>query len=222
MTYAVAIPAYNSERTIADTLESVVAQTVVPSEIVVVDDGSTDATADIVRSFDADIRVITQVNTGCGGATTHAISATTAPIIAAIDADDIWLPRKMEQQLARLETLAERSISFTRSRQFQHGDPDREHGKERDALIRSTMVLRRTAFEEIGHIIDPPLGAGDMVDWLGRARSAGYALDVLPEVLMLRRIIPGSMTHSADNTSHRGYLSVARAAILRRRQAEQK
>ena len=79
MTYAVAIPAYNSERTIADTLESVVAQTVVPSEIVVVDDGSTDATADIVRSFDADIRVITQVNTGCGGATTQAIKRATKP-----------------------------------------------------------------------------------------------------------------------------------------------
>lgn len=221
MSYAVVIPAYNAERTILEALDSIMEQTIQPSEIVVVDDGSTDSTAEIAKAHSATVRVISQTNTGCGGATTHAIRLTSLPVIAALDADDIWLPEKMEQQLAHLADLGPRAISFTRSRQFHHGDDDRLKGEERDALIRSSMVLHRATFEQIGPIIDPPGGVGDMVDWLGRARAAGFTLDIWPEVLMLRRIIPGSMTHSTAADIGRGYLSVARAAIMRRRQAEQ-
>jgi glycosyltransferase involved in cell wall biosynthesis len=222
MSYAVVIPAYNAERTIVETLNSILAQTCQPSEIVVVDDGSTDGTVELASAHSAAVRVISQTNTGCGGATTHAISLTSAPVIAALDADDIWLPQKMKRQLAHLAELGTGAISFTKSRQFHHADKDRAMGEERDATIRSSMVLHRDTFEKVGPIIDPPGGAGDMVDWLGRARAAGFTLNTLPEVLMLRRIIPGSMTYSTDNDSHRGYLSVARAAIMRRRQAEQK
>lgn len=222
MTYSVVIPAYNSERTITETLQSVLAQTCPPSDIVVVDDGSTDTTAQLVASFGPKVRLVSQTNMGCGGATTTGITATATSMIATLDADDLWVPHKMERQLAHFETLDERTISFTRSRQFRHGEPDNGTGFERDAVIRSTMVFRRTAFDEIGPVIDPAVGAGDMVDWLGRARAAGFNLDVLPEVLMLRRIIPGSMTYNAKDDSHRGYLSVARAAILRRRQADSK
>ncbi|MCG3267387.1 glycosyltransferase family A protein [Yoonia sp. I 8.24] len=222
MSYAVVIPAYNAERTIVETLDSILAQTCQPSEIVVVDDGSTDSTVEIAKAHRAATRVISQTNTGCGGATTYAISLTSAPVIAALDADDIWLPQKMEQQLEHLAALGPSAISFTKSRQFHHDDNDRKKGVERDAIIRSTMVLHRPTFEKVGPIIDPPGGAGDMVDWLARARVAGFTLNILPEVLMLRRIIPGSMTYSAEDESHRGYLSVARAAIMRRRQAEQK
>lgn len=222
MTYSVAIPAYNAERTIIETLDSVMAQTCAPCEIVVLDDGSTDRTVEFAKAHGAAARVISQANTGCGGATTQAIDATKALVIATLDADDVWLPQKMERQLTRLADLGSHAISFTRSRQFRHGDTDRSMGAERDAVIRSAMVLHRTTFEEIGPIIDPPGGAGDMVDWLGRSRAAGFALDILPEILMLRRIIPGSMTYGGTDDTHRGYLSVARAAILRRRQAEQK
>lgn len=221
MTYAVSIPAYNAERTIIETLDSVMAQTCAPCDVVVLDDGSTDRTVELAKAHSAAVRVISQTNTGCGGATTHAIGATQAPIIATLDADDVWLPQKMERQLARLADLGSSAISFTRSRQFRHGDTARSMGAERDALIRSSMVMHRTTFETIGPIIDPPGGAGDMVDWLARARESGFALDILPEVLMLRRIIPGSMTYSGIGSAQRGYLAVARAAILRRNQGEQ-
>ncbi|SFR34901.1 Glycosyl transferase family 2 [Yoonia tamlensis] len=222
MNYAVVIPAYNAARTIVETLDSVLAQSLQPSEIVVVDDGSTDNTVACVKAHPAAARIVSQPNTGCGAATTHAIRLTSAPVIAGLDADDIWLPQKMAQQMAHLATLGPNAISFTKSRQFHHGDSDRTKGEERDALIRSSIVLHRATFDKVGPVIDPPGGSGDMVDWLGRARAAGYSLHILPEVLMLRRIIAGSMTYRADDYSHRGYLSVARAAIMRRRQAEQK
>jgi hypothetical protein len=220
MSYAIAIPAYNAERTIAETLDSVLAQTVQPFEIVVLDDGSSDATAAIAGGHPAAPLVISMPNSGCGTATTHAIHATTAPMVATLDADDIWLPEKMACQLARLEASGPKAISFTRARQFRHGEVDQSSGLERDSINRSTMVLHRATFDQVGPIIDPPGGAGDMVDWLGRARAAGLNLDVLPKVLMLRRIIEGSMTYGAKEDFHRGYLSVARAAILRRRQKE--
>lgn len=218
MSYCVAIPAFNAARTIKETLDSVLNQSVAPSEIVVVDDGSSDDTPDIVAQYGADVRLIRQQNAGCGAATTAAIMATSAPVVAMVDADDVWLPEKMERQLARLDQLGARSLVFARIQQFPHGNSDRTAGKVRDGLMRSTMVMARSAFDAVGPIIDPPGGCGDMVDWIGRARGLGFAVDVLPEVLAQRRIIAGSMTYAMTAEQNRGYLAVARAAILRRRQ----
>jgi glycosyltransferase involved in cell wall biosynthesis len=220
--YAVAIPAYNAARTIAETLASVLDQTVPPSDVVVVDDGSNDNTADIVAQTGGCVRLIRQDNAGCGAATNAAVNATTAPLVAMIDADDIWVADKMERQLARLQQVGARTLLFTKSRQFKHGEADRSTGIERDNIGRSTLLMHRAAFDEIGPIIDPPGGCGDMVDWVGRARDLDYSVEVMPDVLMLRRIISGSMTFGMNEDMARGYLSVARAAILRRRQAEHK
>jgi glycosyltransferase involved in cell wall biosynthesis len=221
MTYSVAIPAYNAARTIQETVSSVLNQTVPPCEIVVVDDGSSDATAEIVNQFGGCVRIIQQANTGCGAATNAAIAATNAMLVAAVDADDVWLPHKMERQLARLAQLGADAVVFSKMRQFRHDDPDRGSGDEPDAWSRSTMLLHRATFNRVGPIIDPPGNCGEMVDWIARARHLGLQTDMMPEVLALRRIIPGSMTFNLGDDQRRAYLSVARAALLRRRKASQ-
>ena len=124
--YSVIIPAFNTEAYIADAILSVRAQTVPPREIIVVDDGSTDRTAEVVRSLGADIRLIRQENRGCGPATTVAIQAVTTGLIAGLDSDDVWLPHKMERQLQVLQEMPEVAACFARMRQFHHG-----HGQGR-------------------------------------------------------------------------------------------
>ena len=81
------------------------------------------------------------------------------------------------------------------------------------------MLIRTDIARQTGDVIDRPDKLGDMIDWFARVREAGHALLMLPEVLALRRIRPGSLTYqrSADNA---GYLAVARAALLRRRARE--
>jgi glycosyltransferase involved in cell wall biosynthesis len=99
---AVVIPAYNAEATIGETLISVRNQSHSALDIIVVDDGSSDATREIASyhaELDRRVRVITQVNSGVAAARNRGIEETRAVFVAPLDADDLWRPRKIERQL---------------------------------------------------------------------------------------------------------------------------
>ena len=92
-TISVIIPLYNKEREIGDTLRSVLAQTLQPTEIVVVDDGSTDGSADAVRAIASPlVKLVTQANAGVCAARNRAIAESAGDLIALLDADDTWEP----------------------------------------------------------------------------------------------------------------------------------
>lgn len=214
--YDVVIPAWNAEATLGETLGSVFAQTVPPARVIVVDDGSTDGTPALARAAGAE--VIVQANTGPGAATTNGIAAASAPILATVDADDLWHPEKMERQLAVLAAATRPTAVTTLQRQFAHGRPDDGTGEVRAGLNRSSLVVPLDLARQVGPVIDPPGNCGDMVDWLTRAREAGIALHQIDEVLAYRRIMPGSLSWRRDAQADRGYLFVAHAALLRNRQ----
>lgn len=99
---SVVIPAYNAEKFIQDTLESVRSQTYQNIEVIVVDDGSHDQTAAIVETFaqrDSRIRLLRQANAGVSMARNYAIQAARGEYIAPLDADDVWYPQKLEKQV---------------------------------------------------------------------------------------------------------------------------
>jgi glycosyltransferase involved in cell wall biosynthesis len=100
---SVVIPAYNAERTIPSTLASVLSQTLGDLEVIVVDDGSIDNTAKVASSLGDDrVRVIRQDNTGHAGARNTGTAAAKGKYVAVVDADDLWLPHKLERQFAIL------------------------------------------------------------------------------------------------------------------------
>ncbi len=97
---SVVIPAYNAERTIRVTLDSVLGQTVDDVEVIVVDDGSSDGTAGLVRAVpDERVRVLTQRNAGHAAARNTGIGDARGQFVAVVDADDLWVPQKLERQL---------------------------------------------------------------------------------------------------------------------------
>jgi glycosyltransferase involved in cell wall biosynthesis len=210
--YSAIIPAFNTEAYITDAIRSIRDQTVPPREIIVVDDGSTDRTADVVRGLGADILLIRQENSGSGQATTTAFQAVTTGVIAGLDSDDVWLPHKMERQLQALERMPDVAACFARMRQFRH-DPDGD-GPVSDAWVRSAMVIRTHVALNVGPIVGQ---VGDLVDWLARVREQGHRMHLIPEVLALRRIRPGSLTYSRTPERDSAYLEAARRAIVRRR-----
>lgn len=99
-TVSVVIPTYNASGFIGEALESVFQQTYQDFEILVVDDGSTDDTAAVVRGFGSAVRFIQQEHAGPSRARNRGISEAKGSYIAFLDADDLWLPQKLEKQLA--------------------------------------------------------------------------------------------------------------------------
>jgi len=96
----VVVPSYNRATCLTDTLASLLAQTVRPTQIIVVDDGSTDDTAEACRGFPPPVEYVRRPNGGCPAARNTGIRAATGEYIALLDADDVWEPTKLEVQLA--------------------------------------------------------------------------------------------------------------------------
>ncbi len=214
--YTVVIPACNAAATIDETLASVVGQSMPPARVIVVDDGSTDGTGDRVRAFGG-VELVRQNNHGPGSATTAGLRLVETELVATVDADDLWLDTKMARQLAAIDGAA---AVFSHIVNFV-GDPEAgRRGAPYAGWVRSTMLVRTEVARATGSVIDPEGRTGDMIDWLARLQESGNVLRMLDDLLVFRRIHPGSLTYGRPAQGNRGYLQVVRAAMLRRRARE--
>ncbi|MCX7429151.1 MAG: glycosyltransferase family 2 protein [Planctomycetia bacterium] len=216
--YSVVIPAFNAASTILEAVESVMSQTLPPAEVIVVDDGSTDNTASVVSAMTGPVRLIRQTNRGPGAATTAGVATVATPLLATLDADDLWLPEKIRRQVEHLANDPSISAVFTLARTFGGIPVDSAGGLVQRLWTRTTMLIDTAMARSVGEMVDPPGGRGEMVDWLGRCRDMGYCLGMVEEVLALRRIRPGSLAYGRDEQRDKGYLHVARRALQRKRQ----
>jgi glycosyltransferase involved in cell wall biosynthesis len=107
---SVVIPTYNQPQLLLETLQSVFAQTLTDYEIVVVNDGSTDDTLERLRPVADRIRIISQENTGIGGARNRGIAESRGKYVALLDHDDLWMSEKLEEQAGYFEKHPECSI----------------------------------------------------------------------------------------------------------------
>ena len=100
MTVSAIIPAYNAGPFIVEAVESIRQQGAAVREIIIVDDGSTDNTEELVAALGEDIRYVRQENSGPSAARNLGVKLATSPLIAFLDADDVWTPNKIAEQLA--------------------------------------------------------------------------------------------------------------------------
>jgi glycosyltransferase involved in cell wall biosynthesis len=215
----VVIPAYNAEATIDETLRSVRAQTHRALEIVVVDDGSRDRTAEIVANHsrsDTRITLLRQANAGVAAARNYAIAASSANLIASIDADDLWAPSKIERQLGALERggpsvgmvycwsarIDEQSrVLDTSFRPTDEGDVLARMCRGNLAGNASSVLLRKSAVLEVGGY-DPTLrareaqGCEDLLLYFRIA--ARHRAAVVPAFLTGYRSTTGNMSSDAQ------------------------
>jgi glycosyltransferase involved in cell wall biosynthesis len=219
--YSVVIPAYNAAATIGQAVQSILDQTVRPQEIMVVDDGSTDGTAAAVAGMGSGITVISQDNRGPGGATTAGFGRVVTPFVATLDADDLWLPQKIERQAAFFHRDLGLAGVFSLARLFADGAVPDPNGKGaiRRLWTRTTLLFRTDAARAVGDFIDLPGQLGEVIDWLARSRDLGQRHTLVEEILALRRIRPGSLSYRLDAERSLGYLAAARAALQRKRQS---
>jgi glycosyltransferase involved in cell wall biosynthesis len=158
----VAIPAFNAERFLGEALDSVAAQTYRDLETIVVDDGSTDGTAGVAASRPG-VRLHHRARGGPAAARNAAISEGTGELIALLDADDVWQPSKLEEQVARLDGRPDLLLVSTwvdgrspaRAGALLEGRVTRRL-VERNDLTTSTVVFRRAAFLAAGGFDEDP------------------------------------------------------------------
>lgn len=113
MSVSVVIPAYNAQNFIRKALVSVLEQTVEVDEIIVVDDGSSDETSQIVAAYAPRVRLLQQQNQGPSRARNFGVESATSEWVAFLDADDAWVPQKIEKQLNALQAHPESVLCYT-------------------------------------------------------------------------------------------------------------
>jgi glycosyltransferase involved in cell wall biosynthesis len=221
---SVMIGAYNAAPYLGEAIESVFAQDYEPIELIVVDDGSTDGTADVARGF-AEVHVIQQENGGNGAARNRAVENASGELYAFLDADDRFTPGKLTLQKAALDADPGLDIVFGHVREFLSPelDEDTRAGLRPPApepmpwTAPNLMLVRRESFERVGPFTTA-VRVGVTVDWFARAAEAGLRYSILPDVVLERRL------HTQNNglresASRSQYLEVIRQAMERRRAA---
>ncbi|MEM6327274.1 MAG: glycosyltransferase family A protein [Bacteroidota bacterium] len=225
MTVSAIVPVYNGRDHLADALASIVAQTCPPTEVVVVDDGSTDGSADLAASIaetaSVPIRVIRQDNAGVAAARNAAVAESQRDVFAFLDQDDRWTPDKLAAQLAALE--ADPVLGFVTARQSITLEPGCERPSwlrpemldgPQDGTLPGTLVVRREAFAAIGPF-NPEYRTGSDADWFIRATEAGVASQQLDDVLLLRRVHDRNESQRVEQ-NNRELLHMLRASLRRR------
>lgn len=219
---SVVIPTHNSQRYIAPALDSILAQKHRPLEILVVDDGSTDSTAHMVRAYGPPIRLIEQDQRGHPAARNVGIRAAIGEFLAFLDHDDLWSENKLERQFASFERNPALDLVFGHIQNFFTPEMTLEERARLavplqpiPGLLQGSMLARRQSFDRVG-LFSEERGTGDFLDWYGRAMLAGLKIEMLPETLLHRRIHANNYqrTHKHER---REYLYAVKELLERRR-----
>ena len=194
---SVIIPAFNREILITAAIENVLSQSCQNLEIIVVDDGSNDGTAERARSYPG-VRVLSQANAGPAAARNLGISNTHSEFIACLDSDDLWAPHMLSRLLNELKSDAHIDVAMglpQLARIKADGQGDEIFGEPGDAFSRSISgtVFRRTAFLKVG-LFDRELRFGEDLDWFLRAQECKVQIKRLDVISVFFRRHDGNMT----------------------------
>lgn len=232
---SVIVPVYNGNRTLAEALTTVLEQTSPPGEVIVVDDGSPEDPAPVVRALDSrhdiDITVIRQPNAGPAAARNRGIETARGSLLAFIDQDDRWHLQKLERQLALFASDPSVDLCYTHVDLFWDAADDgdaklaaeaaayRDHARAKSVpgYAAPTLLARRSAFERVGKL-DEQLRFGDGSEWAMRAKDAGLHVALLPDVLLYHRMHASNLTRERED-SKQEFLNIVRARLQRQRAA---
>jgi glycosyltransferase involved in cell wall biosynthesis len=190
---SVVIPVYNQGLYVSEAIESALSQSVAPAEVIVVD-SSDDGSVEVARSFVPRIRHVVHARQGVGAARNLGVMLAAGDLFAHLDADDVWVPEKLEAQLAVL--AADPGIDLVGGQMKEFISPDvaaELRGRVRclaapqPGFSASVLLVRREAFERVGRYSTRwRLGAD--LDWFIRAREVGLRTATVPRVLARRRL----------------------------------
>lgn len=219
---SVIIPAFNARVFIRESIESILNQTVLPGEIIVINDGSTDGTSDFLKSLKIDgLKVLEQTKQGVAAALNLGVTNSRGEILAFLDADDLWLPNKLEDQL---QAINEVDMVFTLIENFFDLSMDIDLSQKLDVNLnpfigihKSTLLIRKKSLLKVG-LFDREKRL-ELLEWYSRAKDLGLSEFIVRKVLVKRRIHGSNLT--IREKGYRNEFPKVLKAILDRRRREQ-
>ena len=220
---SVIVPVHNGEKFLGDALASIFTQDYRPIEVLVVDDGSTDGSATIARSF-PDIRYFHEEKQGSAVARNTGIDNSRGELIAFLDADDLWLPNQLSIQIAYLSTHPETGCVYGKMKNFLDPGVACPPWIDPDTLLKPTDICsfcntlaRRSLFEAVGNF-NPTYKQGQDLEWFFRVKESGIPIGNIPDTVLLRRIHENNISHN-QNGSVQARLRMLKESIERKRGA---
>jgi glycosyltransferase involved in cell wall biosynthesis len=219
---SVIVPVYNGELYLAEAIESILAQTYQPFEVIIVDDGSTDRSSQIARSFGSPVEYCYQPNSGTAAARNRGIESAGGNHLAFLDADDLWLKDKLKHQVAAFLAQGDLDLVSGHVEQFYSTDVEESVRKSMHcpegqipSCVMGASLIKRDSFLRVGWFETEFILGADL-SWYIRAREAGLQMKILSQVVMRRRLHQTNKGVTQGSfASHR--LQILKASLDRRR-----
>jgi glycosyltransferase involved in cell wall biosynthesis len=217
-TISVVIPAYNAAPYVSRAIESALAQTVPPLEVIIVDDGSSDDTAEVVAAYQPRVRLLRQANGGPASARNHGVRESHGDWIALLDADDSWLPKKLERQLGFVENPEVAIVHCMREDKLEPRLPDFitfDLLWEYNYICNSSVIVRRSAFDEVGGFDEDRdlISLEDYNLWL-RLVSADWKIATCHDRLWRYAPAPGNLSSQTERFAQAELVNLEKIARL--------
>lgn len=218
---SVVMPVFNGRAFLDDTIRSVLGQTYVNHELIVIDDGSTDGSAELLRGY-PEIKVIQQENKGVPVARNRGVSESSGEMICFIDQDDTWAHDKLERQIEAFLTNPELKYCTTRQIFYLAEGAERPNWCQPEWLDKplagyapSTLMIRRSTFLDFGQF-DESLLTGSDTELFFKLKDANVPFRQLDEILVRKRV-HGSNHSNMTEALRRDILMTVRRSIQRQR-----
>lgn len=225
---SIVIPAYNVASYVGDAIASALAQTIRDIEVIVINDGSTDGTAGVVKGFsDPRLRLVSQPNRGLSAARNAGIANAQGAFIGFLDGDDRWYPEKAEMQLAAMESDPSIGITFCHSAYIDEAGAETgrilltgpKRPRLRDLVLRnalsngSTPIIRTEHFSQAGNFDTDLLSCEDWEMWVRLLRETPCQALLVPEVLTAYRINTQSLSFNFEKFLYNAETAVAKMKV---------
>jgi glycosyltransferase involved in cell wall biosynthesis len=218
---SVVIPVHNGARYLAESIQSVLDQDHAALELLVIDNGSTDTTADVARTFSS-LRYYHLPEKGLSKALNHGLEQCRGAFLGFLDADDLWTANRLAVQLDAFAREPAVEMVFGHVEQFISPELEESAAARlsiRDKRVpgryRSSMLIRQESFWRVGPF-EPSTDYGEFIDWYMRAAEHRIRELMLPEVVTLRRIHGANMGYT-DRHKRVEYARVLKRGLDRRR-----
>lgn len=221
---SVLIPFYNTEKYLAEAIQSVLDQTLQPMEILLLDDGSTDGSAKIAESFKPQISLFHQENAGISAARNALLEKAQGEYIAFLDADDLWPADHLKKLFKPFRSNRQLGIVSGNVEQFLSPDVENpvaeipDGNKVLKGYVMGTFLIKEEIFEKVG-FFNEELTIAETVDWFSRVKDEGIGFKMIDDIVLRRRVhTTNSGIRHRDN--RHDYTKALMASIKRKRERE--